>query len=211
MTYKSYISMMKKGGIGVLPTDTIYGLVGSALSKKTVERIYKLRRRNSRKPMIILIGSLAQLKLFGITPKKETAKLLQVIWSGSKPGPKQHPDILKYLRMLFSGKGGRRPTSVILPVNSQRVVQEFRYLHRGTKTLAFRLPKPHWLRKLLARAGPLVAPSANPEGMTPARTIGEAKRYFGEGVDFYVNAGKIAGRPSKLIRIASGKTKVLRK
>ena len=35
------ISILKKGGIGVMPTDTIYGLVGSALNKKTIKRIYK--------------------------------------------------------------------------------------------------------------------------------------------------------------------------
>ncbi|MEK7522400.1 MAG: Sua5/YciO/YrdC/YwlC family protein [Patescibacteria group bacterium] len=50
--------ILKNGGIGVIPTDTIYGIVGSALNKKTVERIYKLRRRNLKKPMIVLIGSI---------------------------------------------------------------------------------------------------------------------------------------------------------
>jgi len=38
--------ILLNGGVGVLATDTIYGLIGSALSKKTIKRIYRLRRRN---------------------------------------------------------------------------------------------------------------------------------------------------------------------
>ena len=44
--------ILKSGGIGVFPTDTLYGLLGSALKKKTVERIYKSRKRESGKPLI---------------------------------------------------------------------------------------------------------------------------------------------------------------
>ncbi len=47
--------VLRRGGVGVMPTDTIYGIVGSALRPSTVRRIYRLRRRNLRKPMIILI------------------------------------------------------------------------------------------------------------------------------------------------------------
>ena len=50
------VTTLRNGGVGVVPTDTIYGIVGSALNPKTVARIYKLRRRNPKKPMIILIG-----------------------------------------------------------------------------------------------------------------------------------------------------------
>ena len=37
---------LNDGGVGVLPTDTLYGLVGSALIPETVERIYELKRRS---------------------------------------------------------------------------------------------------------------------------------------------------------------------
>ena len=64
------VKILKTGGVGVIPTDTIYGLVGSALNKKTVERVYKLRHRNSKKPMIILIGEISDLKKLGIVSKE---------------------------------------------------------------------------------------------------------------------------------------------
>ena len=38
-------NFLSKGKIGVVPTDTIYGLVGSALKPEVVERIYKVKGR----------------------------------------------------------------------------------------------------------------------------------------------------------------------
>jgi len=169
------------GGVGVIPTDTIYGVVGSALNRKTVERIYKLRRRNSRKPFIVLIDSLADLKIFGAKLDVDTRKILKKIWPAK--------------------------VSVVLGIKKK---DEFRYLHRGTHTLAFRLPEPSWLRRLLAKTGPLVAPSANLEGKPPAKTINEAQKYFGDRVDFYLDGGRVASKPSTLIRIENGKLTVLR-
>ena len=55
-----------------MPTDTIYGVVGQALNKKTVERIYTARKRMPSKPMIILISSVNDLRLFGIEKRKST-------------------------------------------------------------------------------------------------------------------------------------------
>jgi tRNA A37 threonylcarbamoyladenosine synthetase subunit TsaC/SUA5/YrdC len=36
--------IINEGAIGVIPTDTLYGLVGSAFNKSAVERIYKVRK-----------------------------------------------------------------------------------------------------------------------------------------------------------------------
>ena len=52
------VSILKNGGVVVMPTDTIYGIVGSALNLEVVEKIYKLRKRILDKPMIILVGSI---------------------------------------------------------------------------------------------------------------------------------------------------------
>jgi L-threonylcarbamoyladenylate synthase len=55
-----------------------------------------------------------------------------------------------------------------------------------------------------------VAPSANPEGAKPAKTIFEAKRYFGSEVDFYVS-GKNDLEPSTLVKLNhNGELTVLR-
>jgi len=167
---------IKSGKIGVIPTDTIYGIVCSAFDKKSVEKIYELRKRDLKKPMIVLISSLKDLKLFGIEIDKKTA---DKYWPGK--------------------------TSIILPV------KKFEYLHRGKKSLAFRLPDDSNLIQILKVSGPIVAPSANIEGKEPATTIEEAKEYFGEKINFYLSAGKLKSKPSKIISLLKGKVEVVRK
>ena len=168
---KNSMKIIRKGGIGVMPTDTLYGLVGSALSKNVVEKIYKVRKRNPKKPMIVLISSIADLKKFDVVPEKRVMHVLKKVWPG--------------------------PVSVILKCESKK----YAYLHRGTHTLAFRVPKQLWLRALLKKTGPLVAPSANIEGQPPAHTIEEAHAYFGTKVDGYYDRGILKNPPSLLIEI----------
>lgn len=84
------------------------------------------------------------------------------------------------------------------------------WLHRGTKTLAVRLPDHNELRKLIRQVGPIVSTSANLYARKPAVTLAEGKSYFGDELDFYVDAGKIEGLPSTIVRLESGNLKVLR-
>jgi len=100
------------------------------------------------------------------------------------------------------------PVSVIL--KCPKIKKEMSYLRPLDKTLAFRCPKGKWLNVLLQKTGPLVAPSANPEGLPPAQTIKQAKKYFYEKVDFYVDTGIIKGVPSALIVLKDGSTEILR-
>ena len=65
-----------------MPTDTIYGLVGLALNKGAVEKIYELRQRNKDKPCIILISSIDDLKIFGINLTSELRVRLEKLWPG---------------------------------------------------------------------------------------------------------------------------------
>jgi L-threonylcarbamoyladenylate synthase len=51
----------------------------------------------------------------------------------------------------------------------------------------------------LAREGPIVATSANPAGEDPPVTIEEARAYFGDRVDAYVDAGRLEGPSSTVV------------
>jgi L-threonylcarbamoyladenylate synthase len=168
-------------GVGVLPTDTLYGLVGRALSEKAVRRICRLKSRDDGKPFIILISSLGNLDLFNIKVSDGVKIMLEKCWPGK--------------------------ISVVLPCDNEKLS----YLHMGAKSLAFRIPGKENLINLLKKTGPLVAPSANRSGGNSALTIEEAKKYFGEKVDFYVDEGRLESLPSTLIRINDGKVEVLRK
>ena len=56
---------LKAGEVGIIPTDTIYGIVASAWSTHAVERIYELKKRDSSKPGTILstVDSLSEFNL----------------------------------------------------------------------------------------------------------------------------------------------------
>ena len=78
------------------------------------------------------------------------------------------------------------------------------YLHRRTKTLAFRIPKKDNLIKLMEKLNlPLIAPSANPEGLPPAKNIQEAIEYFGNKIPIYVDEGEIKeDKPSTIVKLS---------
>jgi L-threonylcarbamoyladenylate synthase len=72
------------------------------------------------------------------------------------------------------------------------------------------VPDEENLRNFLEISGPLVAPSANPQDKKPARNIDEARKYFGEGVDFYIDGGDLEGSPSTLVCFRGKKVELLR-
>jgi len=63
-----------------MPSDTIYGLSARALDEQAVERIHKLKERDSNKPCIVLISDLKMLNMLSISP--EQAKLVEPYWPG---------------------------------------------------------------------------------------------------------------------------------
>ncbi len=90
--------------------------------------------------------------------------------------------------------------------------ERFTYLHRGTGTLAFRIPKKGYIKALLNRIKiPLIAPSANPEGRPPAKNITQAIKYFKREIHVYFDKEKIkAGLPSTILKVCKGNIVVLR-
>lgn len=99
-------------------------------------------------------------------------------------------------------------TSVIVPVGHDTP----EWIHRGGQDVAFRIPATIFMHELLLRTGPLIAPSANPEGQPPAQSINQAVDYFGEDVEMYVDGGFVDNvTPSRLVRFAAdGKLERLR-
>ena len=170
---------LSQGDVGVIPTDTLYGIVGSALKPRTVERIYELRRRERDKPLIVLISGWSDFDRLQIEIPDRTHKLLDKVWPG--------------------------PVSVIVTVTSS----DLAFLHRGTSSIAFRMPASNNLRTFLALTGPLVAPSANLAGEPHALTLDEAYASFGDEV-FYVDGGTLDNPPSALVDARSEPVRVLR-
>ena len=72
------------------------------------------------------------------------------------------------------------------------------------------LPESEELRKLITKVGPIIAPSANHEGLPPATTIEEAKAYFGADILIYIDDGIRRGRPSGLIDLTGEQPLMIR-
>lgn len=73
LTDHNLISLLHADGVGVLPTDTLYGLVARASSPAAVERMYGLKHRE-RKPGTTIAASVDQLIDLGI----DRAQLAQI-------------------------------------------------------------------------------------------------------------------------------------
>lgn len=169
------VELLEKGAVGILPTDTVYGLVCRAADEQAVTRLYGLKKRE-KKPGTVIAASIDQLVELGI--KTRYLKAVEQYWPN--------------------------PISIEIPHN-------ITYLNQGTGRQAFRIPKDEALIRLLRQVGPLQTTSANHSGEPEASTIAQAKRYFGDAVDFYVDGGDLSSRkPSTLIRIIDDMVDVIR-
>jgi L-threonylcarbamoyladenylate synthase len=168
---RNLASIIKNNGVAVIKTDTLYGIVGLAKNSIVVDRIYKLKNRNPLKPVVVLISSFSDIENFGIHLSDDIKEKLNKYWPGK--------------------------ISIIIPVDGSL---DLHYLHKGTGGIAFRLPDDENLIKLIKQTGPLVAPSANPEGLEPAKNIKEAMQYFGDFIDYYDDRGDCKNtKASKII------------
>ncbi len=164
--------------VGVIPTDTVYGLIARAQDKQAVKRLYKLKSREN-KPGTVIAASLEQLEELGL--KHRYLKAVEQFWPGA--------------------------VSVIIPASDPALD----YLTQGKMSLAVRIPNDTELVKFLKQTGPLLTSSANDPGQPTSVNITQAKKYFGNKVDFYVDGGDSSNKqPSTVIRILDDAVEVIR-
>jgi len=179
------IERLNDGNIGVIASDTLFGLVGRASNAEIVEKIYTIKKRDVHKPCIILINDIKQLDDFYVILNARFQDFLQKVWPG--------------------------PVTVILRIDEQ-YLEQYEYLHRGTGELTFRLPDNARLQKVIEGVGPIIAPSANPEGKTPAVSVEDIRKYFGDDVDIYIDPKDTpyTGQPSTIIKIKDDTINLIR-
>ena len=56
------IKILKKNGIIGLPTETVYGLAGNAYSNKAIKKVFQLKKRLKKNPLIIHYFNLNRAK-----------------------------------------------------------------------------------------------------------------------------------------------------
>jgi L-threonylcarbamoyladenylate synthase len=175
-----FINILKKDGVGVIATDTIYGIVASAMSEEACNKVKGIKGRDDGKGFIVLISSVNDLEKFDVVISEKAKIFMQKFWPGK-------------LSIVFNPQ-----------------TTKFNYLSAEYGTIAFRFPNKENLIEILRQTGPLIAPSANPQGFPPAKNIEEAKKYFESKVDFYLDEGELSSLPSTLVKIVGDDIQVLR-
>jgi L-threonylcarbamoyladenylate synthase len=154
------VKIIKRGGLAVFPTETVYGLGSSALNKKAVAQIFKLKKRERGKPLLILIGEKKDLKKFVKNISPLARKLIRKYW----PGP---------LTLVFL-------KSKIIPS----------IVTGGGKKLAIRLSGSKIARELARKSGlPLIGTSANLAGKSDITSPQKVMRQFKNKVDLIIDGG----------------------
>lgn len=73
--------IIKKGGLVIFPTDTVYGILADARNKKAVEKIFKIKKRPKTKPLAIFVKDADMAEKYAFINEKQR-KFLEKNWPG---------------------------------------------------------------------------------------------------------------------------------
>lgn len=175
------IDTILNGGVVAIPTDTVYGLIGNALDENAVRKIYHIKKRPLKKPLVLFARSIDEAAKFAEFTEEAYA-LGERFW----PGPltlvlKAKPEAPK---LLVTDKG----TIGIRIPNDELVMMLLEALHV-----------------------PLASTSANISGMPPARTSKEVIDQLNHTVDFIVMGTSGGAPPSTVLDMSGSEPIILRK
>lgn len=78
--FKQAAELLRQGKIGVIPTDTVYGIVALASNKSAVERLYVAKKREN-KPGTLIAARIEQFEQLGL--KHRYLKAVEQFWPGA--------------------------------------------------------------------------------------------------------------------------------
>ena len=179
---KKTIKNLNNGNIVGLPTETVYGLGGNAYSKKSIEKIYKLKERPRSNPLIV-----HYLNLKDASKDIVVNERFKKLYARFCPGP-----ITFVLKKRYGSK--------INPLSTARL-----------KTVAIRFPKHKVIRSILKCINfPLAMPSANKSTNVSPVTAEDVYNEFQRKIKLIVDGGRCKiGIESTVIDL-SCESKILR-
>ncbi|MCX8094879.1 MAG: L-threonylcarbamoyladenylate synthase [Caldisericia bacterium] len=172
--------ILENGGVGIIPTDTVYGLCVNALNKEAIKRIYKIKKRDLNKPLVLFVKNRDEIKNYGIV----NDKCIKII---EKYIPGMITIVLKKKNPSFSISLKKFETIGIRIPDDQFIISLL-------NSLDF----------------PLATTSANISGEKTPKDIDGLKRIFMGVVDFIVDGGELGEIPSTVIEIIDYEIKILR-
>lgn len=165
-----------------IPTETVYGLAGNALSSSAVAKIFSVKDRPQFDPLIVHVPDLEKAKDYALEIPVAAKKLADKFW----PGP---------LTLLLKKK-------VIIPD----------LVTAGLDTVGIRCPDHALTRKLLQSLPfPLAAPSANPFGYVSPTKPEHVNEQLGSKIQYILDGGPCpVGIESTIVGFENNKPVVYR-
>jgi len=183
---KKTLESIKKGGVIVCPTDTIYGLVADATNEKAVKKVLDVKERDAHKAIPVFVKDIEMAKnLANIDNRQE--KFLNRVWPGE----------------------------VTVVLKKKRTAKLPKEISRGKKTIGLRIPKHNLINFLLEKLDkPLTGTSANISGRPGSTKIKEVLIQLKSQKiqpDLIIDAGDLKPRkPSSVVDLTGSNPKLLR-
>ena len=181
---KTAVEVMKRGGVILYPTDTVWGIGCDATNKDAVARIYDIKRRKESKAMICLVDSDNRLQRY---VKNVPEVAWDVLTLASQPTTVILDDACALADNLIPEDG-----SIAV-----RITQE-----EFSKELCYRMQKP------------IVSTSANISGQPAAQNYRDISDEILQAVDYVCKSRRNEHKPHKpssIIRIRKdGEVKIIR-
>jgi len=173
---------IQKGEVIAFPTDTFYGLGADALNPRAVEKVFEIKQRDRKKPILVLVSNFGQAADLVKDVPSEAWRLMSRFW----PGP---------LTLVF--------------VASDKVPD---LITAGTGKIGIRVPGDPLTTLLLRTfAVPITATSANRSGAASPTTAQEVLETLGHEVALILDAGKTpGGMPSTVVDVTTSPITLLR-
>ena len=175
---------IQRGGLAVIPPDTVYGVAADAFDADAVDDLLSAKGRGRDMPPPVLVSSATTLDALAVRVPAYARALVDEFW----PGP------------------------LTLVCHAQPSLQWDLGDTRGT--VAVRMPDHEVALEVLERTGPLAVSSANRTGMPAATDADAAEEMLGDAVDVVVDAGKSpAGQESAastILDVTGPKPRLLR-
>ena len=174
--------LLLRNEVVAIPTETVYGLAGNALSEIAVSKIFEAKNRPHFDPLIVHVSEVSEVSNYVEEIPELAFNLMEHFWPGA-------------LTVLL-------PKKTCIPDLTTS----------GLKEVGIRIPNhPVTLELLRSLPFPLAAPSANPFGYISPTRAQHVSDQLGEKIPYILNGGNCSvGIESTVLRVQLNEIEILR-
>lgn len=185
------LEVLRKGGIILYPTDTVWGLGCDATDPEAVAKIYAIKNREDSKSLVLLASDMDMICRY---IKEVPEMAVQLVEVNDKP-----------MTIIYPGAvTGDRPSESGAPVVKSNHTLAYNTVAEDG-TVGIRIPMMDFCQQLVARLGrPIVSTSANISGEATPERFAEIPEAIKSAVDHIVDPSLekgSTGKSSSIIKV----------